>query len=463
MLAVPRALTLALGLSLFLFAAAGCDGAGGAADDADAASCSCDQDAGRVVVDSGPSDADAGGSDGGEPDGVEPDGGEPPLGPESCDDGLDNDRDGAIDCYDRDCDAAARCAIPGGQVMVEPGGFSMGSPLIEVGRRDDETLHQVLITYDYYIGTHEVTQGQFEAVMGFNPSTWSECGPDCPVDGLTWDQAATFTNALSEAAGLHGCYGCDPWETEEEWRNATCPTRFGRLSIGISYPCDGFRLPTEAEWERAARAGTDTAFPNGGDLTWEDYEPCNTILSNDQTVASLGWFCGSNPDQTMQPVGGKAANPWGLYDTVGNVSEWTDTPHEPYRDGTSWNPQTSPSDEAVVRGGHTPARLTRSAPRAVSRCPRETSCPTCWYGTSGCAWSAASIPSWRGGVSRVGWGSSIHRAVWSAPPVKRFRRCSSWTSRARDWASTGPRVTTRPRRCRWSMRSRSGRSPARPG
>ncbi|MBI5440225.1 MAG: SUMF1/EgtB/PvdO family nonheme iron enzyme, partial [Deltaproteobacteria bacterium] len=180
--------------------------------------------------------------------------------------------------------------LPGGvslaMVKIPAGTFQMGSPASERGTDSDEhPVHQVTLTSDYYIGKFEVTQAQWRAVMGANPSDFESCGGDCPVEQVSWD----------DIRGANGFIGKL------------------RALLGDSK----FRLPTEAEWERAARGGTQTRFSFGDALDGDD--ACGTNTAADPYV----WWCG-NADGTTHPVGTKGPNPYGLFDMHGNVWEWVE-------------------------------------------------------------------------------------------------------------------------------------------
>jgi len=162
--------------------------------------------------------------------------------------------------------------------MIPAGTFTMGSPESELGRQDsNEYEHEVTLTQNFYIQTTEVTQGQWEAVMGGNPSYFSSCGSQCPVEEVSWDDIQAFLATLNNLG--EGTYS----------------------------------LPTEAQWEYAARAGSTTAFANGDILA--------TDCSDDANLDAMGWYCYNANDSTHQ-VAQKTANAWGLYDMHGNVYEW---------------------------------------------------------------------------------------------------------------------------------------------
>ncbi len=206
--------------------------------------------------------------------------------------------------------------IPAGTfTMGSPDGVSeypIGSgetPVAEPGRGtpSDETPHQVTLTQSFYIQTTEVTQGQWQAVMGSNPSNFSSCGSDCPVEGISWDQIQTFLSTLNGMG--QGTY----------------------------------RLPTEAEWEYASRAGSATAFANG------DVTATSCILN--ANLDAMGWYCYNSGDAT-HPVAQKEANAWGLFDMYGNVAEYCQDWYGDYPAGPVIDPTGAVSGDAKVhRGG----------------------------------------------------------------------------------------------------------------
>ncbi len=166
-------------------------------------------------------------------------------------------------------------------------------------------LFRSALTRDFWIGKTEVTQSQYEDLMGSNPSTFK--GPDRPVEQVSWDDAQDFLRKLNEREHAAG-------RLPKAWR---------------------YRLPTEAEWEYAARAGTTTAyfFGNGaGPL--DDY----------------AWYSSNSGKQTHD-VGQKQANPWGLYDIYGNVWEWCEDWHGGYSEGEQTDPSGPPSGSNRVRRG----------------------------------------------------------------------------------------------------------------
>jgi len=188
-------------------------------------------------------------------------------------------------------------------LWVKPGTFEMGSPLGEAKRRDSETPHTVTLSRGFYLGKHEVTQAQWQKVMGSNPSFFK--GADCRVERVSWTDVTSFCDKLTELE-----------------------RKAGRLPAGMSY-----QLPTEAQWEYACRAGTKTAFSFGNSLT--------------SRQANIPGGLGKTTD-----VGNYPANAWGFHDMHGNVWEWCADWYGDYPTGAARDPA-GPADDfyRVYRGG----------------------------------------------------------------------------------------------------------------
>ena len=166
-------------------------------------------------------------------------------------------------------------------VSIPGGSYLMGN--VEGGDLIEHPTHQVTVAA-FEMGVTEITQEQYLSITGTSPSFF--CGECYPVQSVSWFDAARFCNQLSEKAGLTPCYDESTWE--------------------CNYSVNGFRLPTEAEWEYACRAGTETAYYSGDD---------------ESDLDTVGWYK-ENSGETPHPVGQKAPNGYGLYDMHGNVWEW---------------------------------------------------------------------------------------------------------------------------------------------
>ena len=188
-------------------------------------------------------------------------------------------------------------------VLIPAGKFLMGSPEAEKDRKPEETQHEVTLTKPFYLGKFEVTQEQYQQVIGVNPNQFK--GRDLPVEQVSWDDAQEFCKKASARTG------------------------------------QTVRLPTEAEWERACRAGTKTTYYTG---------------DSEADLDRAGWY-NKNSNWTAQPVGQhpvgqKVPNAWGLYDMHGNVWEWCADRYGDYGTGAVTDPQGAAEDRfRVVRGG----------------------------------------------------------------------------------------------------------------
>lgn len=212
-------------------------------------------------------------------------------------------------------------------VRVPAGEFRMGSES-ELADDDEQPVTRVKISRPFFMGKYEVTQGQWEAVMGSNPSDFKNCGRDCPVESVSWDEVQQFVRKLNAMEG------------------------------GPRY-----RLPTEAEWEHAARAGTPTDTPAGDlDLLGTSNAPVldriawyggNSGVRYDGGADCSDWkekqypstWCGTHP------VGKKAANDFGLHDMLGNVWEWVEDRYGEYPGGSVTDPKGPAKGSLRVRRG----------------------------------------------------------------------------------------------------------------
>ena len=202
--------------------------------------------------------------------------------------------------------------VPGKWVKVTVKSFTMGAADNEpCSKPAEESKHQVTLTRNFEMQTTEVTQDQFQQLMGFNKSYFKSCGGTCPIDSVSWHQAAAYCNELSKKRGVKPCYSC----TKSGTTGYDCAVESSHKTI---YDCAGYRLPTEAEWEFAYRAGSQTPLYNGP----IDSQRCNECSGKGTNANKIGWYC-ANAGGKPHPVGGKAANALGLYDMAGNLYEWT--------------------------------------------------------------------------------------------------------------------------------------------
>lgn len=192
-------------------------------------------------------------------------------------------------------------------VWIAPGRFIMGSPRHESGRGDDEQDHEVVLSEGFYLQRVPVSQGLWQAVMESNPAAFAGVDFELPMERVSWQDCQEFLRKLDSLTGLR------------------------------------HRLPTEAEWEYACRAGSPHALANGR-LIRHYCDP-------DPNLDRIAWYCG-NSGRRPQPVGSKEPNAWGLFDMHGNVWEWCSDWYGPY----NLSPQVDPTGprsgmRKVVRGG----------------------------------------------------------------------------------------------------------------
>jgi len=197
-------------------------------------------------------------------------------------------------------------------IPLPAGSFTMGDEKGDV----DEEPHEVYVG-SFYIDKYLVSQEEFEKVMRENPSRWKASKKN-PVEQVRWSDAVKYCNARSRLEGFQPCYDLETWKCD--------------------FNADGYRLPTEAEWEYACRAGTKTSYSSGDD---------------ERKLRNFAWYKG-NSGRRPRPVGQKLPNPWGIHDMHGNVWEWCNDFYQVdyYQESPKKNPKGPETGETkVLRGG----------------------------------------------------------------------------------------------------------------
>jgi formylglycine-generating enzyme required for sulfatase activity len=177
----------------------------------------------------------------------------------------------------------------------------MGSPPNEPGRFDDETQHQVTLTKPFWICDHEVTQGEWQSVMGWNDSRFTG-DPDRPVENVTWFDCAEYCNTRSKSEGLTPAYTISARQLQGQ--------HLAFAFVTWDSTANGYRLPTEAEWEYACRAGSTTAFYNGP-ITVTDSTHC----VEDSTLGVIGWYW----QRASRPMPGGCTTWRGMYSSGAGI------------------------------------------------------------------------------------------------------------------------------------------------
>jgi len=234
---------------------------------------------------------------------------------------------------------AQQNSVPDGMVRIQGGTFTMGSPASEPERMDNEGPQRQVTLSGFYMGKYVVTQKEYQDVMLINPSSFK--GDDLPVENVSWYDAVEYCNRRSLKENLTPAYTIDKTKSDP---NNTNRLDTEKWTVTLNRNADGYRLPTEAEWEYACRAGTTTQFSTGSNIT------------TDQANYDGNFPYNNNPKGAYQkkttPVGSFAPNAWGLYDMHGNVWEWCWDWYGSYPNRAQTDPLGAVSGTSrVMRGG----------------------------------------------------------------------------------------------------------------
>jgi len=224
-------------------------------------------------------------------------------------------------------------------IHINGGTFTMGSPASEPNRDNDETQRQVTVS-SFYMGKYEVTQKEYQEVLGYNPSFFTG-DLNRPVERVTWFDAIEYCNKLSQKEGLTPAYSV-------AGRTPATGYPITAATVTVNWNANGYRLPTEAEWEYACRAGTTTPFNTGNNITTSqaNYNG-NYPYNNNQNNNAKEQY-----RERTTPAGTFTANAWGLYDMHGNVYEWCWDLYGTYTSGVQTDPRGAVSGiYRLIRGG----------------------------------------------------------------------------------------------------------------
>ncbi|MEC7984965.1 MAG: SUMF1/EgtB/PvdO family nonheme iron enzyme [Myxococcota bacterium] len=224
-----------------------------------------------------------------------------------------------------------------GFVEVPAGGIPSGSSFL---------------SNDFYIMTTEVSQGMFEALMSYNNASFSSCGINCPMETVSWHEAAAFANALSSFAGRSSCYSCS-YTNAADPSTVTCSDSPSYNGQSI-YNCPGYRLPTDLEWEyvtRSTSAYDIWTSSGGGSISSLDESSCQSglTLSDGTALESVAWYC-ANAGGQPQEIAQKQANGFDVYDMHGNVFEWCQDWYDVWW-SIGINPVNTSGTTKLMRGG----------------------------------------------------------------------------------------------------------------
>lgn len=223
--------------------------------------------------------------------------------------------------------------VSSGMRLIQSGTFQMGSN--DTLFPDEQPVHQVSVS-SFYMDTIEVTQSDFISLMQRNPSN-NQNDLRCPVEQVTWFDAVLYCNERSKRDKLDTVYS---YSQVDGAQNNTC---FGLVNLNIDMSRNGYRLPTEAEWEYACRSDSKDDYYWGGSYPPQTSE--DSAMLNEHSV----WT--KNAQETA-PAASKKPNRWGIYDISGNVREWCNDWYGPYLPEAIKDPQGGPEgDSRVVRGG----------------------------------------------------------------------------------------------------------------